>query len=130
MVSGTTAEEHRLHSDHVLRRTAGRSLSQRPGVTMLSARLRLLGNHKEGDFYIQALAVKKDMRGHGIGSLLMNFIEDYARSRGSKRMCLHVASQYGSARRLYERQGMIFEEGLLEAMHLPHILVRMVKTLI
>ena len=96
---------------------------------MVCARLRLLGAHADRDFYIQALAVDRELRGQGIGSALMECIEDRARGRGCRRLCLDVAAKNKGARRLYERRGMTVERGCLDKLHVPHFVIRMTKEL-
>jgi len=54
--------------------------------------LRIIDTIADGDFYLQSIAVDKDYRGKGIGSTLMEFIEDAARAAGSKRLALDVSA--------------------------------------
>lgn len=67
---------------------------------------RVLDTLKDGDSYLQAIAVDPDLRGAGVGSLLMDRVEDLGRASGSRRLCLDVSGSNGGARRLYERLGM------------------------
>ena len=60
----------------------------------------------DGDFYLMAVAVDDEMRGHGVGSLLLDHFEDRARAAGSQRFVLDVTEKNVAARRLYERRGM------------------------
>ena len=55
--------------------------------------------------YIEALAVAEEHRGRGIGSLLLDDAEQWARARGRRRLALHVLANNTGARRLYERVG-------------------------
>lgn len=129
MVCGYTAEQHRRSPFQPLRLAAGDRILRRIGVAMVCARLRLLSIHADGDFYIQALAVDRELRGLGIGSALIEGIEDRARSRGCRRLCLDVASRNKGARRLYEHRGMTVERGRLDKLHIPHFVIRMTKPL-
>ena len=59
------------------------------------------------DYYIRALAVDPDQRGHGIGTLLLTVLTEAARASGCQRLALDVAATNKGARRLYERIGMV-----------------------
>ena len=50
-----------------------------------------------------------DVAVHGIGSVLIEHVEDAARVAGSRRLALDVATDNGDAQRLYERLGMTVE---------------------
>lgn len=129
MICGYTAEQHRRSSDQPLKQAAGNSVLQKIGVAILCARLRLLGTHADGDFYIQAFAVDRELRGQGIGSTLMDCIEDRARSSGSRRLSLDVVARNKSARRLYERRGFTVESGWRDKLRIPRFIIRMTKPL-
>ena len=45
--------------------------------------MRILDSIADGDFYLQAIAVDKELRGDGVGSLLMDCVEERARASGS-----------------------------------------------
>jgi ribosomal protein S18 acetylase RimI-like enzyme len=55
------------------------------------------------------LRVRKSHRRRGIGTLLVEKVEEYARSRGKERMILHTAERLVNARKLYEKSGYILE---------------------
>ncbi len=59
----------------------------------------------EGDYLIQMLAVLPEMRRQGIGTQLMAFAADQARSKGLKRLVLDVLIENEGARRFYEGLG-------------------------
>ena len=90
---------------------------------------RFLDTLADGDFYVQAIAIDEELRGEGIGSTLIDSIEDRARATGSARLSLDVAAKNKSARRLYERRGMTVESGWPRLLFLPQLLVRMAKLL-
>jgi len=81
----------------------------------LSAPLRYLGlalleRREEPDcLLMDGIAVDATLRGHGIGTKLLQAIEAQARSRGCKSIRLDVIDTNPGARRLYERFG--FEAG-------------------
>lgn len=54
---------------------------------------------------VHDLAVRKDFRGKGIGSQLLNAVEDFARSRGCSKVTLEVRDANPLAERLYRRRG-------------------------
>eukprot|EP00542_Grammatophora_oceanica_P001668 CAMPEP_0194061736 /NCGR_PEP_ID=MMETSP0009_2-20130614/75441_1 /TAXON_ID=210454 /ORGANISM="Grammatophora oceanica, Strain CCMP 410" /LENGTH=217 /DNA_ID=CAMNT_0038713177 /DNA_START=144 /DNA_END=793 /DNA_ORIENTATION=- len=61
---------------------------------------------KEGEMYLDTMVVTKEARGRGVGTQLMNWAEDTARSRGRTKMTLGVVNG-NPAQRLYERKGYI-----------------------
>jgi ribosomal protein S18 acetylase RimI-like enzyme len=129
MATGYTAEQHRRSSDQPLKQAAGNRALQRIGVRMLCARLRFLGTHANGDFYLQAIAVDKKLRGEGIGSALMDAIEEQARASGSTRLFLDASARNEGARRFYERRGMTVESERPRFPFMPRFIVQMTKSL-
>ncbi|XZF13549.1 GNAT family N-acetyltransferase [Chitinophagaceae bacterium MMS25-I14] len=64
--------------------------------------------HAESDgdeFYIDALSVRKDQQGKGIGSILIDAACKWGRELGHRRIGLLVDDENPAARRLYERLG-------------------------
>lgn len=55
--------------------------------------------------YIYAFRVRPEHRGEGLGTLLLETVEEDLRRRGFKRVCLNVGRNNLDARRLYERLG-------------------------
>ena len=111
MASGYTAEQHHHSSDEPLTSAAGRLRVLR--ITAVSAIgrpiLRFIESVPDGDFYLQALGVDDDRRGLGIGSTLIDHVEERARSQNCDRLALDVAANNEAAQRLYERRGMTVE---------------------
>ena len=68
--------------------------------------MRTVDSIPDGDFYLQAIAVDKELRGEGVGSSLMNFVEDRGRASASTRLSLDVSARNQGACRFYERHGM------------------------
>jgi len=129
MAAGYTAEQHRRSSDQPLKQAAGNRALRMMGVAILCARLRFLGTHTDGDFYLQAIAVDRELRGEGIGSALMDAIEDQARASGSTRLFLDAAARNEGARRFYERRGMTVESEWPTVPFIPPVIVQMTKLL-
>ena len=130
MVSGYTAEQHRRFSEQPLKQAAGnRALRMRVVRILLAPLWRILNTLADGDFYLQAIAVDKELRGEGVGSTLIDSIEDRARATGSTRLSLDVSAKNEGARRLYERRGMTVESGWPKLFFIPRLFVRMAKLL-
>lgn len=131
MVSGYTAEQHRQSSDQPLKEAAGRYNLRLMVVSTLFAPLfRIIDTIADSDFYIQAMAVDKELRGDGVGSALMDFVEDHARANGSTRLSLDVSAGNKGAHKLYEHRGMIIESQWPKRLTIPGLrFFRMVKAL-
>ncbi len=59
-----------------------------------------------GDWYLQSIAVTRQARGQGVGSMLFSNAVDRATAAGARRMVLDVRVGNAGAQRLYERLGM------------------------
>ena len=130
MSSVFTGAQHRGFSEEPLKRAAGRSAFRMGCVRTLFRPLwRILETIPDEDFYLHGIAVDPDLRGAGIGSLLMNDIEERAAASGSTRLCLHVAAKNERARKLYLRRGMAETEVWPSSRLLPTVFVRMAKDL-
>ena len=130
MVSGCTAEQHRRSSDQPLKLASGyRALRMMRVAICFAPFRRFLNTLADGDFYLQAIAIEKELRGQGVGSTLIDSIEDRARATGSTRLSLDVAAKNKGARKLYERRGMTVESGWPRLWFVPRLLVRMTKLL-
>jgi len=130
MVLGYTAEQHRRSSREPLKRAAGRSNLQMRIVGMLFAPImRIIDSIADGDFYLQAIAVDRELRGEGVGSTLIDSVEDRAVASRSARLVLDVSAKNEGARRLYERRGMTVESEWPKFLFIPRILVRMTREL-
>jgi len=60
---------------------------------------------REAHAHIGILAVAERAEGRGVGSALLSAAEDWARSRGARRLTLNVFEKNRRARALYERRG-------------------------
>jgi ribosomal protein S18 acetylase RimI-like enzyme len=107
MVSGYTAEQHGRSSRQPLKQAAGRqNLRMRIVLVLFAPLMRIIDSIADGDFYLQAIAVDKELRGDGVGSILMDSFEERARASGATRLSLDVSAKNEEARRFYERRGM------------------------
>jgi len=130
MASGYTAEEHRRSSDRPLRRAVGFSPRMMCVAVLCAPLLRVLDTVADGDFYLQAIAVDEELRGEGVGTALMDWIENRAVASGSVQLVLDVAARNERARRIYERRGMFVTSRWPERLPLPGLrLVRLAKPL-
>lgn len=131
MAAGYTAEQHRRSSDQPLKQAPGYSAMRRMVVgTLCAPLLRILDTLADGDFYLLSIAVDEALRGKGVGSALIDSIEDRARASGSTRLSLDVSAKNVSARKLYERRGMTVESQWPTRLAIPGLkLLRMTKTL-
>lgn len=131
MASGYTAKQHRASSRRPLEEAAGkRNLRMRMVLILFAPLMRVIDSVADEDFYLQAIAVDRELRGAGLGSILMDHSEGRARSSGSRRLALDVSAKNESARRFYLRRGMTVESQWPR--HLPIRalkLYRMTKTL-
>ena len=110
MASGFTALQRASFSGEWLKDVKGAAALRIRLVKMLFAPIiRIIETISPEDFYILAAAVDRDSRGLGIGTILLDAMEDRAREAGSRRLALDVAHSNTGARRLYERRGMYVE---------------------
>ena len=99
-------------------------------ATLFAPLLRVIDTVPDGDFYLQAVAVDPALRGEGVGTLLIDWIEEHALCSGSARLTLDVAGSNEGAQRLYERRGMTVESRWPRRFALPGLkLLRMTKEL-
>ncbi len=131
MVSGYTAEQHRRSSRQSLKQAAGRRhLRMRIVLILFAPLMRILDSIADGDFYLQAIAVDKELHGDGVGSVLMDCFEERARASGSTRLSLDVSAKNEGARRFYERRGMTVASQWPKRLPIPGLrFYRMTKTL-
>ncbi len=131
MFLGYTAEQHRRSSREPLNRAAGgRNLRVRIVDMLFAPMMRIVDSVPDGDFYLQAIAVDKELRGDGVGSVLMDSFEERARASGSTQLSLDVSANNGQARRFYERRGMTVESRWPKRLAVPGLkFYRMTKGL-
>lgn len=131
MASGYTADQHRRSSDLPLKRIAGRfNLRMMVASIVFAPLLRVIDTMADDVFYLQAIAVDRELRGKGVGTALMDLIEERAAASGSARFSLDVFAKNESARRFYEQRGMSVESQWPKRLVIPGLkLFRMTKTL-
>jgi ribosomal protein S18 acetylase RimI-like enzyme len=131
MGSGYTSEDHERFTHEPLETAAGRRRYRLVVVRRLGRRVsRFMDTVPDGDFYVRAIAVDESHRGVGIGSTLLESLEQTALKSGSKRLTLDVYAKNRGARRLYERFGMFAESESRKWFGIPDTnLIRMVKPL-
>jgi ribosomal protein S18 acetylase RimI-like enzyme len=129
VVSGYTAEQHRVSSLRPLEASAGRQRQRMRIVTFLFAPLiRIVDSIEEGDYYLQAISVVEAFRGHGVGTALINELEESARKTGARRIVLDVSAKNSRACRFYERHGFSIESQWPKHIVIPGLrFFRMVK---
>ncbi len=131
MVAGYTAEQHRRSSHQPLKRAAGRRhLRMRIVQILFAPMMRITDSIPDGDFYVQFIAVDKELRGAGVGAVLMDYSEQRARASGSTRLSLDVSAKNEGARGFYERRGMTVESQWPKRLPIPGLkFYRMTKAL-
>jgi ribosomal protein S18 acetylase RimI-like enzyme len=131
MVSGYTAEQHRRSSRQPLKQAAGkRNLRMRIVLILFAPLMRIIDSIEDDDFYLQGIAVDRNIRGKGIGSVLIKSLEERARASGASRLSLDVSAKNERARRFYERYGMAVTSQWPKRLPLPLFrLYRMTKKL-
>ena len=130
MMSGYTAEQHRRSSRHLKRAAGRRNLRARIMLILFAPLMRIIDSIADGDFYLLAIAVDKELSGDGVGSVLMDSLEERARASGSTRLSLDVSAKNGGARRFYERRGMNVESQWPKRLAIPGLkFYRMTKGL-
>ena len=131
MVSGYTSEEHCHSTYESLKRAAGRwNLRMQVMLVLFSPLMRIIDSIADNDFYLQAIAVDEELRGSGVGTILMDSLEQRARASGSTRLALDVSAKNQSARRFYERRRMSIESQWPKRLKIPALrFYRMTKML-
>ena len=131
MVLGYTAEQHSGSSNEPVERAAGRNnLRMRIVRVLFAPMMRIIDSIAPGDFYVQAIAVDAELRGGGVGSILMDESEERAHKSGSTRLSLDVSAKNMGARRFYEERGMSVESQWPKRLAIPALkFYRMTKVL-
>lgn len=129
MSSTFTEKQHRTFSDEPLLRAARNAIRLKLVRTLFAPLWRVLETIPEGDFYLLGVAIEPELRGAGIGSILMNDIENRAKASESNRLSLDVSEKNDGARRLYKRLGMVESSMWPNSRFLPTVFIRMSKYL-
>ncbi|MCP4609569.1 MAG: GNAT family N-acetyltransferase [Planctomycetes bacterium] len=131
MVSGYSAEQHRRSSRLPLKEAAGKfNLRMRIVLILFAPLMRIIDTMDDDDYYLQAIAVDKELRGDGVGSVLMDCFEERAREKGLTRLSLDVSGKNKGACRFYERRGMAVTSQWPKRLPIPGLkFYRMTKTI-
>lgn len=130
MTLAYSAEQHHLSSRQPLRRAAGTfRLRMRAVEFFLAPIMRIIDSIKEGDYYLQFIAVNRSLQAKGVGSVLMDLFEDQARANGSTRLSLDVSKKNDVARRFYESRGWRIHSEWPKLRVVPTVIYRMTKLL-
>lgn len=130
MTLAYTGTQQHGFSDEPLKRAAGRTALRMKLIRFFLAPLwRILEKIPETDFYLQAIAVEPELRGAGVGSVLMDDVEKRGQEAGARRLALDVSAKNEGARRMYKRRGMVESSEWPNSRLLPTLFVRMTKDL-
>ena len=130
MILAYTEAQHRRSSRQPQRKAAGRlRLRMRVVEVVLAPLMRLNDSIEVGDFYLQFIAVDQEIREGGVGSVLMDALEEQAHASGSTRLSLDVSTGNEVARRFYERRGWSVGWEWPKIWFMPSLSVRMTKPL-
>jgi ribosomal protein S18 acetylase RimI-like enzyme len=91
--------------------------------------LRFLGPREKDDYYLQSIAVSRQMRGKGLGQRLMKHSSEIAIDKGSKTLSLDVSSKNETAIKSYKKFGMEVSSCWPNVLKLPSVFTRMEKKL-
>lgn len=64
----------------------------------------------DDEFYVDTICVHHSVRGQGVGTKLLHFAEQVAKSKGYSKISLNVETQKEQARHLYEKVGYVITE--------------------
>jgi len=122
MISGHPA-------DRPLRAADGLGRRMQSLARLMACQRWFLGRFGDGDYVIPALAVDESNRRQGIGSALIDAMEEQARAAGANRLVLNVKAGNLAARSLYARCGMVVERAWPRIPLIPALVLRMAKTI-
>ena len=130
MVSGYTYDDKKAFSKNIVVQSSKGS-KFRINMFLLVGKFlsRVLGPRKKGDYYLQAIAVDSEMRGKGIGQLLLKHSEELAVAKGSEILSLDVSSKNVKAIKSYHNFGMLKYSHWPNFLKLPPVFTRLEKNL-
>ena len=131
MASGFSAEDHRTSTVKPTIRAAGfRGIRLVPFGILGLRFFSFVNTVPDGDYYLAALAVDDAARGLGVGSILLDEIEQRAVAARCARLALDVETANHHAQRVYQHRGMTIDGESPAIAFMPDKRVyRMVKTL-
>jgi ribosomal protein S18 acetylase RimI-like enzyme len=87
------------------------------GIIKMILFLPFAQHHHDGELTIGAIAVSPAMRGHGVGTQLLDAVFDYAREHDFRSVSLEVVDTNPHARQLYQRMGF----AVIKTRHYPYL---------
>lgn len=130
MILAYTDAQHGRSSLEPVETAAGRfRLRLRLVKFFLGPLMRLNDWIRPGDYYLQFIAVDEAGRAGGVGSVLMDALEERARASGSTRLALDVSTKNELARPFYEHRGWVVDSVWPSFPLLPKMSIRMTKPL-
>ena len=130
MSSAYTGAQLRGFSHEPVHRAAGRgNLRFMVMGVLFSPIFRVLNTVGDEALYLQGLAVDPGVRSMGVGSILLDDIEQRAARIGCSSVALDVAAKNDRARALYARRGMVEASRWPKARMLRPVLIRMTKVI-
>ncbi len=132
MFSGYSGEQHRVANRKILSNEAGYWNLRFWIMSWLFAPMtRILDTLANEDYYLLAIAVDTNLQGKGIGSSLLDAVEEGAIDSAARRLALDVSANNTNARQLYERRGFSVESSWPKRLHIPALTFhRMIKPLV
>lgn len=130
MVSGYTHTEKEGYTKHILSQYP-KGAKLRIAMFSIAGRIlsHFLGPRGKEDYYLQAIAVSRHMRGKGLGQRLLKHSVEIAINKGAKTLSLDVSSKNLKAIKSYNRFGMYASSVWPNFLRLPPVFTRMVKKL-
>ncbi len=130
MVSGYTLAEKEGFKKNILTQfSKGARLRIMVFAVIGRMLLRFMGSIGEEDYYLQAIAIKSQMRGKGLGQKLLKHSSEIAIKKGAKTLSLDVSSKNEKAIKSYKRFGMKIISSWPNFLKIPSIFTRMMKEL-
>ncbi len=131
MICTYSAAQHHAASREVLPDAAGKWHIRMRLISLIFAPMfRIMDTLRDEDFYLLAIAVDSELRGKGIGSVLLAEVERQARAAGARWLALDADAGNTGAIKLYQRIGFIIDSTWPKYLRLPMLtLHRMRKPL-
>ena len=130
MVSGYTKSEKECFKRNILSQSSQGSKFKILMFSIIGLILsRFLGPRRKDDFYIQAIAINRQLRGKGLGQKLLAHIAEKAMEKRSGTLSLDVSSKNTKAIKSYHKFGMKVSSKWPNFLNIPPIFTRMEKRL-
>lgn len=129
MTSGAPAEVQARSSTEPLKLAPGNRARRNVGIALIGMVFHVFGEMNEDSYYLQMLAVDEACRGQGIGTQLLDYMEDRARNLGCRSFVIDVSAKNTGAKRLYEGRGLTIVSMWPKSPLLPRVVCRLSKDL-